>query len=187
MFVSVPASLGDFGRNVSSVAVAESVDLFPTLAELAGIESKVTQELAGESLVPLLRTTPGSLNKTFALSQWPRRPSCVDHHGCEDGHGDPSAMQPDAAVMGYTYRTAEWRYGAWFPYDWAATAPDFSKILARELYSHNGDTGSAADAELYENVNLASDPSHAATVGSLHALLVTAVTANLRQPIPSTQ
>lgn len=74
------------------------------------------QALAGESMRSLLFSetihTPepaAGRNKTFALSQWPRRPSCSTHHGCIDGHGDPSALTPDAAIMGYALRTSDWR------------------------------------------------------------------------------
>lgn len=189
MFVSAPPSLGPFSRNVTSQVPVESIDLFPTLVSLAGIEAKVAQQMAGESLEPLLRPPGargvGGRSKVYALSQWPRRPSCINHNSCTDGHGDPFQPDPDVAIMGYTYRDAEYRYGAWFNYNWDKTEPDFTKVLDRELYTHVGDTGNAQDAETYENVNLAGDPKHAAVVASMHKLMVAAVQESLRPPIPS--
>jgi hypothetical protein len=52
---------------------------------------------------------PQGRAKGWALSQWPRRPSCLTSHGCLDGHGDPFAWEPDQAVMGYTLRVDGYR------------------------------------------------------------------------------
>lgn len=75
------------------------------------------QALGGESMRSLLLTgkgmeleSPAPRKKTWALSQWPRRPSCTVNHGCEDGHGNPYEKIPDQAIMGYRIRTDRWAY-----------------------------------------------------------------------------
>jgi hypothetical protein len=141
----------------------------PTLADMAGVSMPAGQVVAGESMKPLLMLPPVELEsdngagasgtisagvsararkKHWALSQWPRRPSCTTKPGCIDGHGDPFTPADDQAVMGYTIRVdnesglGEWRYTAWFQYDFNKTEPVLSNITARELYDHTGDTTS---------------------------------------------
>jgi hypothetical protein len=126
-----------------------------TLADLAGLPLP-KQALAGESMRPLLLTAKGievediaPRKKTWALSQWPRRPSCTVNHGCEDGHGNPYEKIPDQAIMGYRIRTGRWAYIAWMTFNWGvgsdpkgeASVPVFTDISALELYDHEGDTG----------------------------------------------
>ena len=53
----------------SSASLVELVDLYPTLAELAGLP--VTKQLEGRSFAPILNA-PNHVTKTAALSQYPR-------------------------------------------------------------------------------------------------------------------
>ena len=196
MFVAPPQGDAAWARNATSDAIVESVDLFPTIASLAGLDLPRGQSLGGESLVPfLLRKQDGAAPprqaRPWALSQWPRRPSCVHHLGCIDGHGDPSqpGRHGDIAVMGYTLRVDQWRYGAWFNFSYAedeagrVSGPDWDAVLARELYNHAGDDGGRDAYETFETVDLASDPAHAATVEKLHAQLIAAVKTGLVPPM----
>jgi len=194
MYVVVPPSLGEgWARGVRVDTPVEAVDLLPTLADLAGIPLP-TQALAGESMRPLLQTKPSmQRNKTYALSQFPRRPSCVTKHGCMDGGGNPYDFSPDQAVMGYKLRTAEWAYVCWVEFDWGkdgdpqgqASVPRWDRIRARELYSHIGDDGTSNSTETYEWENLASDPSHAGIMGDLHQQLISVVAQGLVKPVSS--
>jgi arylsulfatase A-like enzyme len=72
----------------SSVSLVELVDLYPTLAELAGLP--ITGQLEGKSLAPILGDAD-HVTKTAALSQYPR------------GGG----------LMGYSMRTATHRLTQW--------------------------------------------------------------------------
>ena len=195
MFVVPPKGDG-WARNVTSDAIVESVDLFPTIASLAGLDLPDGQSLGGESLVPFLRkqehgAAPPQQARPWALSQWPRRPSCTHHFGCIDGHGDPSkpGRHGDIAVMGYALRVDEWRYNAWFNFSYAqdengkVAGPEWDAVLARELYTHEGDDGGREAYETFETVNLAGDPAHAATVEKLHAQLIAAVKTGLVPPM----
>jgi len=88
LFIRAPRAAGN-GR--ASAAIVEFVDIFPTLAELAGIVAP--PNLPGRSLAPLL--------------QDPARP--------RDGRAFSQVLRPNAGrpVMGRSVRTDRWRYTEW--------------------------------------------------------------------------
>ncbi|MEO7412456.1 MAG: sulfatase [Opitutaceae bacterium] len=88
LFIRGPRAAGN-GR--ASPAVVEFVDIYPTIAELAGVPAPA--DLAGRSLVPLLEN-PTRTWSGQAFSQV-LRPN--------DGH----------PVMGRSVRTERWRYTEW--------------------------------------------------------------------------
>jgi len=192
MYVSVPSSLGTFARGVVETTPVESLDLFPTLAQLADLELP-PMALGGESLVALLsgpKTVPRK--KTWALSQWPRRPSCTTSHQCMDGGGNPwHSNAGDGSLMGYTIRDELWRYTAWVGFNWGeggdprgdATTPKWEEVSALELYDHRGDTGDYESGEKFEWQNLAYDDAHQEVVKKMHQLLVKAVETGLVKPM----
>lgn len=114
-YVVVPDSLGaGWARGAKSSAVVESIDLMVTLADLAGLPLP-KQALGGETLRPMLLAAGTAelavvapRKKNWALSQWPRRPSCTTHHNCIDGHDDPFKLIPDQVRWGL--RAAMYRY-----------------------------------------------------------------------------
>lgn len=94
-------------------ALVESVDIYPTLADLAGLP--LDSGLEGHSFVPLLKE-PGRRWKTAAFSQYQR---------VIPGYGKISRG------MGYTMRTDRWRYT-----EWRVPGTDFVEY---ELYDHQSD------------------------------------------------
>lgn len=91
----------------------ETVDIFPTLAELAGVPASERRE--GTSFVPLIRE-PGRPWKQAAFSQYPR------------------GGTPRGDLMGYTLRTDQYRYIAWVDRKSGA-------LRAQELFDHKIDPG----------------------------------------------
>ncbi len=91
------------------------VDLYPTLAELAGV--RVPAGLQGQSLVPILRDPTWS-GRGWALTQMSRNASAAT-----DGESLGGGR-----FFGYSLRTARWRYTEW----------DGGK-RGRELYDHDRD------------------------------------------------
>jgi iduronate 2-sulfatase len=116
MIISAPGFPA--GRTRSLV---ELLDIYPTLADLCGLEAPA--ELEGVSLRPVL-TDPKAEVKTVALTQTPR-PNYL------------RGKQPP--VMGYSIRDARFRYTEW---------RDFKTgdVLARELYDHRTDPGETRNA-----------------------------------------
>jgi iduronate 2-sulfatase len=105
----------DYKPGQLSPAIVELLDLYPTLADLCGLDAPV--ELEGVSLRPLL-DNPRGFVKQVALTQHPRP--------AYPANGE------DPKLMGYSICNSRYRYTEW---------RDFKsgEVLARELYDHNKD------------------------------------------------
>ena len=113
MIISAPGVKGN-GKHTS--ALAEFVDMYPTLCELCDLE--IPEHLEGLSLVPVMQD-PDRSWKEAAFSQYPR-----------------------GKVMGYTMRTDRYRYTEWIDRQYILTDQGLSQareVKARELYDHQGD------------------------------------------------
>lgn len=95
-----------------SEALVEFVDIYPTLAELAGLP--LPPKLEGTSFKPVL-DEPNRAWKTAAFSQYPRNLAGGKH------------------LMGYSMCTERYRFTRWVQRD------DHSKVDAVELYDHQTD------------------------------------------------
>lgn len=108
LILSVP---GMKNAGAHTRALVEFVDVYPTLADLAGLP--LPAHLEGVSFKPLL-ANPARPWKQAAFSQYPR----------------PNAGNP---LMGYSMRTDRYRLTVWVGRN------DHSKIDAIELYDHQAD------------------------------------------------
>ena len=88
-------------------AITESLDIYPTLCDLCGIQKPGS--LQGRSLVPLIEN-PSAPWEQVAFSQFPRR-------------------EPQGEAMGYSVRTPRYRYTEW-------TVPG-KEYCERELYDYS--------------------------------------------------
>jgi iduronate 2-sulfatase len=129
LMVAVPGK-----RRQASDALIEYVDVYPTVAELCGLEPP--SRLEGKSFARLLddAALPG---KHAAYSQYPRK----------------EASTGNERLMGYSMRTARYRYTEWL-------APDRS-LRAAELYDHQVDP--------HESRNVATLASNRETIAGLSA------------------
>lgn len=125
------------GQGKTTKALAELVDLYPTLADLAGISNDLRKTLEGISLAPVV-SDPSATVKDAAFTQ----------------HQHPFyGSEKNWKAWGYSMRTDQWRYTEWRPID--GTGP----LLGRELYDHESDRG--------ESRNLAENPEYQETVEEL--------------------
>lgn len=108
LLISVPG-LPTAGQ--SSAALAEFVDIYPTLAAACGLP--LPAHLAGTSLMPVLKDTNQTV-KAAAFSQYPR-------------------TFGGKQLMGYSMRTDRYRFTRWVHRD------DHSQVEAVELYDHQTD------------------------------------------------
>ena len=129
--VPLVVSAPGLSTGAKSDALVELVDLYPTLTDLAGLPKYTGNE--GVSFAPILKdpTAPG---EQVALSQYPR-----------------------GQYVGYSIRTARYRYTEWRKKDNPRAAP-----IARELYDYE-DEG--------EKRNVAKDSEHRRALNHLHKLL----------------
>ncbi|XP_058788989.1 iduronate 2-sulfatase isoform X2 [Phymastichus coffea] len=132
----------------SSARVREPVellDIFPTVAELAGFPVSICPRQRppnlcsqGSSLLPLFRSSdrsqPLSDWKGIAISLYPR----LDMEPVCEPDGDKPSLR-HIRIMGYSIRTMNYRYTVWLPFSWRTNRPEWTKLLAEELYDHNLD------------------------------------------------
>ena len=108
LFVKVP---GMDNAEAKTEALAEFIDVYPTLCELAGLPQPA--HLQGTSLAPVL-TDPTAEVNNVAFSQYPRGKS-LDYDRKKE-------------IMGYSIRKGNYRFTRWQQYE----NPD--SVVARELY-----------------------------------------------------
>jgi len=101
-------------KGLKTESLAEFVDIYPTLCELAGLE--LPEHLEGQSLVPVLNDPKTEVNKV-AISQYPR--------------GKSLGYDRKSEFMGYSIRTGNYRFTRWQNYE----NPD--DVVAVELYDHS--------------------------------------------------
>lgn len=114
LIIAAPNHTASQGKKTG--ALAELVDLYPTLADLAGIKSDQSKRLEGTSLVPVL-ADPSASVKDAAFTQ----------------HQSPFYGPPSKWIAwGYSVRTERWRYTEWRNIKTGA-------VMNRELYDHDAD------------------------------------------------
>lgn len=95
-------------------SLAEFVDIYPTLCDLAGLEKPI--HLEGQSLLPVLENPETKVNKV-AISQYPR--------------GKGLGYDRKSEIMGYSIRTENYRFTRWQKYE------NPEEVVAVELYDHS--------------------------------------------------
>ncbi|MCB1224411.1 MAG: sulfatase [Verrucomicrobiales bacterium] len=114
-------------------ALAELIDLYPTLAHLAGIPAELSKRLEGVSLAPVVKD-PTARVQDAAFTQ----------------HQQPFyGKESDWKGWGYSVRTDRWRYTEWRDIK-------TGQVMDRELYDHQTDPTEtrnlAADPSLGETL-----------------------------------
>ena len=159
----------DAGMRTS--ALVELVDIFPTLAEVAGLavpplcpenSKDVLTCVEGISAAPLLKN-PTQDWKKAAFSQFPRPSSGVIFI---PGKPDLS-MDHEESVMGYAVRTDIYRFVEWYKFNDKSGKAHYDDIWGTELYHHGKATKSFDD----ENENIAGDANMADKVKELRKML----------------
>ena len=102
-------------RGKHTAVLAEMVDVYPTLAELAGLPDPKSEGemLNGTSLAPLFDDPNAISLKTAAFSQFGKQAGGLD--GVTNIN--PRFTRAQTAFMGYTVRVPDWRYTVWFNFD----------------------------------------------------------------------
>lgn len=129
-------------RGERTAALVELVDLYPTLVDLCGLPQ--ADKLDGQSLRPILADPTAKIRQS-ALTQHPR----------------PAYYQGKPDVMGYSIRTADYRYTEWRKFA-------SGEVAAVELYDERNDPR--------ELRNLAGEESQAERLAELAEALAERIT-----------
>ena len=114
LIIASPKHAASHGKKTD--ALAELVDLYPSLADLAGIDGDAPKRLEGTSLVPVLADSTASV-KDAAFTQ----------------HQSPFyGPRSKWIAWGYSVRTQRWRYTEW-------RNIKTGRVMDRELYDHDAD------------------------------------------------
>lgn len=135
----------------------EHVDLYPTLAELAGVPVDQKEGVAGVSYAHLFET-PTNTHKEAAFTQYPRccKKNCDNVDNPANHQRCASVKKENFKFMGYSMRTDEYRYTEWVKWNGTSLKPLWEhKPLFNELYSHAGNDNGRWTYERFENQNVA--------------------------------
>ena len=169
LMVRVPWKKQAMGKRTS--AIVEHVDLYPSLAEVAGVPvDPAVESVDGESWASLLDDPSGTGHKKVAAySQFPRCwPPNATHtpadyvrmKRCLPNNKGTGWVNGNMSFMGLSMRTADWRYTEWHAWLGSELRPDWDDGSTMiELYNHSGDPpeSSKVSFEQFENVNIAAD------------------------------
>lgn len=187
LIIRDPAIAASHGKR--STALAELLDVYPTLVELAGISLPAGEVLDGVSLGSILKgfgknasaaaAAAGDGPRGWALSQYPRCPSSANPADFYKDNKCEFVERSLIPYMGYSLRVDGWRYTEWATWDGANLRPIWDKLVGVELYSHDVDEGSTCNSKEngcfdgFENVNLyTTHPDVAANLSTqLHAIV----------------
>eukprot|EP00930_Biecheleria_cincta_P072544 TRINITY_DN59925_c0_g1_i1.p1 TRINITY_DN59925_c0_g1~~TRINITY_DN59925_c0_g1_i1.p1 ORF type:complete len:602 (-),score=65.29 TRINITY_DN59925_c0_g1_i1:91-1839(-) len=144
---------GQGGKHVSSSFV-ELVDLYRTLASLAGVPEPAA-DVDGTNFSGIFENHSAVIS-SVSYSQYPRCP----HEGkpmwylnnCEYVTGS------NITVMGYSVRSKSWRYTEWLTWDGTRCEALWDQPVAVELYSHEQESTFPLDLDGTENENFAFSP-----------------------------
>ena len=163
-------------HGLHSGALLELVDIFQTIASLAGIMPNVTDTLEGYDFSPVL-VAGGVAPKNWRKAAFSQYPRCMNstqaHEPPFTPNRDPCCGHPAAEFthMGLSVRTVDWRYTEWRIWDGVNCKPRFEQPPSGiELYSHQGDITPAC-FDCFENVNEAGNANNAAVVKE-HAAMI---------------
>lgn len=146
--------------------LAELVDMYRTTAELTGAPTPESS-VNGTSLAPVLVDPTNTGIKDAAYSQFAKA-----HPKTAPYQFWPTPLWNETHVMGYSVRTADWHYVAWFQFNNGTVVPELTAPLyGQELYDHRQDSGLWLENP-YENVNVVTDPVNKAIVVELHQKVV---------------
>ncbi|XP_067950156.1 iduronate 2-sulfatase-like [Watersipora subatra] len=124
-----------FGKTVHHVYdMAELVDLFPTLVELAGFQPldrchnrTTTTCTEGKSLVSLMYGKSMDPKVNVSFSQYPR-PSMQPQVNSDQ------PVTSDIKYMGYAVKSTQYRYVVWVSFNSSTLTSNLTDIVAEELY-----------------------------------------------------
>eukprot|EP00927_Polykrikos_kofoidii_P069047 TRINITY_DN64459_c0_g1_i1.p1 TRINITY_DN64459_c0_g1~~TRINITY_DN64459_c0_g1_i1.p1 ORF type:complete len:752 (+),score=102.28 TRINITY_DN64459_c0_g1_i1:66-2321(+) len=148
LIIRVPWKTASIGKRTT--IMTELVDLYRTLTDLAGFDSRsLPASVQGTSVAPVFdmpAELPPRIARKVAFSQIGR--CACDAVQCREracASEDPSNFD----YAGYTLRIPHWRFTAWVPVDKVNVRPDWDANVHLELFDLRGDDGRNFDFDGY--------------------------------------
>tara|TARA_B110000208_G_scaffold176848_1_gene223557 strand:+ start:151 stop:3924 length:3774 start_codon:yes stop_codon:yes gene_type:complete len=165
LIIAAPQLTASHGKRTSQMA--ELVDLYPTVAELAGLPSP--PDVDGASLMPaFLDPTAPAGAKDYAFSEFPQCPSDPKTNLWHTERGCQNVAREQIKFFGFSIRSASFRYTEWHPWSPQLKA-DWNTMTGVELYDYR--SVDMTDFDQFDRVNVADAPEHAAAQAELAAAL----------------
>jgi len=133
-------------------ALFDLVDVFPTLSSLAGLPAPADVDGMDQSGLILTPANSAQRQRDAAYHQYPACSTPSFNHTRSACNNTPKGKFD---FMGYSVRTASWRYTCWYHWKRDKLEADWEGEYAEELYDHKGD--SSTDFDRWDNKNLAKE------------------------------
>ena len=147
--------------------MAELVDVYPTVAALAGLPSP--PDVDGASLMPAFLDPAAPAGATdYAFSEFPQCPTDPATNLWHTTHGCQNIEREQIGFFGFSIRSASFRYTEWHPWSPQLKA-DWTTMTGVELYDYR--EVDMTDFDQFDRVNVADAPEHAAAQAVLAAAL----------------
>ena len=161
MVIKVPGITDADGYNNgnhSTAGLVDLVDVFPTVASLAGLP--LPKNVDGMDQSFLIHATNSTSNKKqYAYHQYP---ACGMETFNQVRMGCNQVPANQFNYMGYSLRSVAWRYTVWYEWNQDTLTPKFNESYVEELYNHVNDDSRNMDE--WENVNVVEDHLDVATI-----------------------
>ena len=165
LIIAAPRLTASHGKRTSQMA--ELVDVYPTVAELAGLPSPL--DVDGASLMQaFLDPTAPAGAKDYAFSEYPQCPNDPEVNLWHTGGGCQGVPREQIQFFGFSIRSKSFRYTEWHPWLPQLKA-DWNTMTGVELYDYR--TVDMTDFDQFDRVNVADAPEHAAAQAELAAAL----------------
>ena len=166
LIIAAPHVTASHGKRTSKMA--ELVDVYPTVAELAGLP--LPPDVDGASLVPTFFDPAAPAGaKDYAFSEFPQCPTDPSVNLWHTGTGCQNAAREQIGYFGFSVRSASFRYTEWHPWIGKELKADWNMMTGVELYDYTG--VDMTDFDQFDRVNVADAPEHAAVRAELAAAL----------------
>ena len=165
LIIAAPHLTASHGKRTSQMA--ELVDVYPTVAELAGLPPP--PDFDGASLMPaFIDPTAPAGAKDYAFSEFPQCPNDPEVNLWHTDDGCQNVAREQIQFFGFSIRSASFRYTEWHPWSPQLKA-DWDTMTGVELYDYRA--VDMTDFDQFDRVNVADAPEHAAAQAELAAAL----------------
>ena len=165
LIIAAPHLTASHGKRTSQMA--ELVDVYPTVAGLAGLPSPPDVDGASLMLAFADPTALASAND-YAFTEFPQCPDDPEVNLWHTEGGCQNVAREQIKFFGFSIRSASFRYTEWHPWSPQLRA-DWNTMTGVELYDYRA--VDMTDFDQFDRVNVAGAPEHAAAQAVLAAAL----------------